>query len=277
MVTMAVLLLLAMHSNPVYAASPSAQGMPTDTNAWVVEQSELCAVAVQQAEQRYHLPHGLLIAIAKAESGRPITSMTDIRPWPWTIDADGSGLFLDSRLAAIAWVRSQIVRHSYVDVGCMQVDLEYHPHAFASLDQAFDPVANTDYAARLLLELYTGEAGGSWDVAVGLYHSHTGLLAAAYRDRVAMIGSDIQRGTLTGVPLYMRAIRQGTLRLPLIGGRVALINVHRQPALRARHSYTVCQIEKILGPYLNGGQRATACAATVRSPATFAGTKPETQ
>jgi hypothetical protein len=278
MVAMASLLLTGICGEAVHAETPTAKATTqTDTSTWVVEQSALCAAAVQQAEERYHVPHGLLIAIAKAESGRPITSLTDVRPWPWTIDADGTGLFLDSKPAAVAWVRTQIARHRFVDVGCMQVDLEYHPNAFASLEQAFDPVANTDYAARLLLKLYLGEAGGSWDVAVGLYHSHTAQLAANYRDRVAMIGSDIQRGTLVGVPLYVRAIRQGTLRLPLIGGRVTLINVHRQPALRTRHAYTVCQIERILGPYLNGGQRAAACSAPVHGPASLAQTEPETK
>ncbi len=269
-----VLLLAGSLSRPVRAEAPSvSKTISADTSAWLVEQSEFCAVAAQQAEQRYHLPHGLLIAIAKAESGRPINSLADVRPWPWTIDADGTGLFLESKPAAVAWVTTQIGRHSFVDVGCMQVDLEYHPRAFASLEQAFDPVMNTDYAARLLLRLYLGEAGGSWDLTVGLYHSHTSLLAAMYRDRVAMIGTDIERGTLAGVPLYMRAIRQGTLRLPLSGGRTASINVHRQPALRARHPYTVCQIERILGPYLNGARLASACPAAVPKPTSLARTE----
>jgi hypothetical protein len=271
-----VLLLAGSLSRPVHAEAPSAnKALPADRSAWLVEQSAFCISAAQQAEQRYHLPHGLLMAIAKAESGRPINSFTDVRPWPWTIDADGTGLFLDSKPAAVAWVTTQIGRHSFVDVGCMQVDLEYHPHAFASLEQAFDPVMNTDYAARLLLRLYLGEAGGSWDLAVGLYHSHTSLLAAMYRDRVAMIGTDIERGTLAGVPLYVRAMRQGTLQLPLSGGRTASINVHRQPALRARHSYTVCQIERILGPYLNGRALAAACPAALPKPASLARTEPE--
>ncbi len=273
----AALLLVAIDDRPARAATPSANATaPTDESAWLVQQSELCSAAVQQAEQRYHLPHGLLSAIAKAESGRPVTALSDVRPWPWTIDADGTGLFLDSQAAAIAWIRSQISRHSFVDVGCMQIDLEYHPKAFASLEEAFDPAANTDYAARLLLELYSGEAAHSWDVAVGLYHSHTLMLAAAYRDRVALIGSDIEHGTLVGVPLYVRAIRQGTLRLPLSGGRVTVINVHRQPA-RARRSYSVCQIERILGPYLNGGQRTAACAGTSHGPATLARSEPGTR
>ena len=31
-----------------------------------------------------------------------------------------------------------------VDVGCMQINLQSHPHAFASLEDAFDPGSNAD-------------------------------------------------------------------------------------------------------------------------------------
>ena len=195
----ALLWLLVVCSGPVHAARPSTSA--TDQAAasvWAAQQSELCAVALRQAEQRYHLPPALLASIARAESGRPITSLTDVRPWPWTIDADGTGLFLDSKAAAIAWMRATGARHSFVDVGCMQVDLHYHPDAFTSMEDAFDPAANADYAARLLVDLYRGEAGGSWDIAVGLYHSHTPLLAAEYRDRVALIGADVLHGVSQG-------------------------------------------------------------------------------
>ena len=226
---------------------------------WEEPQSALCTAALRDAEQRYNLPPSLLASIAKAESGRPITSMSDIRPWPWTIDADGTGLFLDSKPAAVAWVRQQQSRHQFIDVGCMQIDLYYHPSAFTSLEQAFDPATNVDYAARLLISLYNGEAAGSWDVAVGLYHSHTSLLAALYRDRVALIGTGVLHGTLTGVPLYVQAIRAGTLRLPLGNGHVTSINVHRQPVRRSRHSFTVCQIVAFLGPYLSGARRGAGC------------------
>jgi hypothetical protein len=127
------------------------------------------------------------------------------------------------------------------------------------MEDAFDPDMNADYAARLLQGLHDREAGGSWDVAVGLYHSHSPLLAAEYRDRVAMLGSDILHGSLKGAPLYVRAIRQGALRLPLAGGKTTLINVNRQPARHSRHPFTKCQIERILGPYLNDAGRGTAC------------------
>jgi hypothetical protein len=255
LVTVVLLSLLPVRGRIVHAEAPAA------ASAWALEQSSLCAAAVRQAEERFHLPNALLMSVAKAESGRPIASPTDIRPWPWTIDADGTGIFVDSKPAAIAWMKLMSARHSLVDVGCLQVDLHYHPNAFRSLEEAFDPVLNADYAARVLVDLYHGEASGSWDAAVGLYHSHTALLAAEYRDRVAIIGADLLHGTLKGVPLYVRAMRMGTLHLPLSGGREALINVHRQPAIRSRHPYSTCQIERILGPYLPGGLRNAPCRA----------------
>ena len=236
----------------------SAAEKPNSSN-WAVQQSELCTTALRRAEQRYHLPAALLQSIARAESGLPIIFLGNVRPWPWTVDADGSGLFFDSKTAAIAWVHDQALRHDFVDVGCMQVDLHYHPEAFASMEDAFDPDMNADYAARLLQGLHDGEAGGSWDVAVGLYHSHSAPLAAEYRDRVAMLGADILHGSLKGVPLYVRAIRQGTLRLKLADGKTTSINVNRQPVTHSRHPFTKCQIERILGPYLNDAGRGTAC------------------
>lgn len=239
----------------------------TSSEEWVVQQSSLCSSAIQKAERRHQLPSGLLGAIAKVESGRPVTAMNDIRPWPWTIDADGNGLFLDSKAAAVAWVATQATHHRYIDVGCLQIDLALHPRAFPSLTQAFDPMANADYAARYLTELYFGEAGRNWNVAVGFYHSHTIDLAAFYRDQVAMVGAQVLRGVLDPVPLYARAIRQGTLRVPLGSGRSTPINVNRQPAGRTHHRLAACQIARILGPYLNSSGSGSRCSQPVPSPA----------
>ena len=94
---------------------------------WLIRQSALCDAALLRAETRYQLPHQLLTSIARVESGRPITSLADTRPWPWTIDADGMGLFVDSKAAAIAWMTTQAAHHNFVDVGCMQVDLLLPP------------------------------------------------------------------------------------------------------------------------------------------------------
>ena len=58
--------------------------------------------AIQAAQARYAIPPGLLGSIAKVESGRPVATLTDIRPWPWTIDADGTGMFFDTKAEAVA-------------------------------------------------------------------------------------------------------------------------------------------------------------------------------
>ena len=66
-----------------------------------------------------------------------------------------------------------------IDVGCLQVNLMYHPAAFASLDEAFDPRINAAYAARFLNTLYAERR--DWAHAIAAYHSETPALGDAYR------------------------------------------------------------------------------------------------
>jgi len=144
----------------------------------------MCRAAITAAEQRYGVPGGLLLAIGTVESGR--RDETGVRqPWPWTVNGEGTGHYFDSKAQAIAWVRAaQAGGMRSIDTGCMQVNLKHHPDAFPSLEQAFDPFANADYAARFLRELRDGPAGGNWMRAVGFYHSQTPELAEPYRQQV---------------------------------------------------------------------------------------------
>ena len=220
---------------------------------WLTTQSTQCRAAIAAAETKYQLPPNLLGSIAKVESGRPIAGR--VQPWPWTIDADGQALFLDSEAAAVAWARLGLRRGvKFMDIGCMQVDWQLHPDAFKSLDQAFDPTANADYAARYLRSLYE-ESRGNWNVAVGWYHSHTLDLAADYRDRVALVGAGILTGIDAPEPLFQRAIRQGNLHMAMVGGGTLVINLHRQP--RGRHSITMsrCRVAMELAPLLSSRVR----------------------
>jgi hypothetical protein len=125
----------------------------------------------------------MLAAVAQVESGRPDTGTGAMRPWPWTIDADGVGQFFATKtqaVAAVAALQTQGVRS--IDVGCMQVNLMRHPEAFASLDQAFDPAANAAFAERFLNALY--RRTGSWLGSIAAYHSETPQIAADYQRRV---------------------------------------------------------------------------------------------
>jgi hypothetical protein len=222
---------------------------------WQASQTAQCRTAIAAAETKYKLPPGLLGSIAKVESGRPIASVGQVQPWPWTIDADGQALFLDSREAAVAWAQQGLKRGvQFMDIGCMQVDWQMHPHAFKSLDEAFDPNANADYAARYLRSLYV-ESQGNWNVAVGWYHSHTVDLAEDYRYRVALVGAGILTGIGGPEPLFERAIRQGSLRMAMVGGGTLIINIHRQPRARPAKAVSRCRIARELAPLLSSRVR----------------------
>ena len=227
---------------------------------WPEQQSQRCNAAIAAAELRHGTLPGLLSAIARAESGRPIPPLPGLQPWPWAINADGAAMYFDSKAAAVAWTRMTLDRGSrQVDVGCMQINLQSHPGAFASLDDAFEPASNADYGGRFLKRLQA-DAGGNWYVATGYYHSRTPDLAASYRERVAAIAEGRIPAASLGVPLYMRAIAQGTLRIPLAGGGVMRINLARQPTARARRRLSPCQVAAVLGSYMAPRARA-ACGS----------------
>jgi hypothetical protein len=148
--------------------------------------NRLCMSAIVQAERREAIPARLLGAVALAESGRPVTGGSAIVAWPWTVMAEGTGRYFDSKAEAIAEVRRLQARGvRNIDVGCMQVNLQYHPDAFANLDAAFDPARNVAYGADLLKSLR--QTAGSWSQAVAQYHSQDNERGRDYMARVMRI------------------------------------------------------------------------------------------
>jgi len=130
----------------------------------------LCEAAASRQERQSRIPRHLLRAIAAVESGRWDASTRANIAWPWTVTAKGTGRFLPSKDAAIRAVRAlQREGVTNIDVGCMQINLGYHPEAFGNLDEAFEPAKNVAYAARFLTELR--KTRRSWSSAVRFYHS----------------------------------------------------------------------------------------------------------
>ena len=143
-----LLALFALPALPALAQRAPAQGFPT------ASPSEACRVAIAATERAARLPPQLLAAIAKVESGRFDAVRNRVMPWPWTINAAGQSFFFTSKAEAIARVQElQAQGTASIDVGCLQVNLMHHPDAFPSLDVAFDPVANANYAGRFLNQL----------------------------------------------------------------------------------------------------------------------------
>ena len=142
-----------------------------------------CEQAGIAAEQAGGLPAGLLLAIGRVESGRWDAARGRMTSWPWTINAAGKGQWFDGKDIAAQTVRTLLDGGTRsIDVGCFQISLLYHPQAFDSLEQAFDPDANARYAARFLLSLFA--RSGSWESAVEAYHSANPALGFAYREQV---------------------------------------------------------------------------------------------
>jgi len=147
---------------------------------------DACARATAAIEREMALPPRLLHSISLAGSGRWDKERRAGRAWPWTINAEGNGQYFPTKAEAIAAVRALQARGvRSIDVGCMQVNLFHHPAAFASLEVAFDPVANARYAARFLTEL-RGQTG-SWPRAIAHYHSARPERGGPYWQRVATL------------------------------------------------------------------------------------------
>jgi hypothetical protein len=147
------------------------------------QSAQACRPSIKYAERVYGIPSDLLIAIGHVESDRLDSRRGIWDSWPWTVNVEGRGQFFDTKQQAVAAVRNLITQGiRSIDVGCMQVNLMYHPTAFADLDEAFDPRANTNFAARFLRDLF--RQTGNWTDAAALYHSATPALGTPYQRRV---------------------------------------------------------------------------------------------
>ena len=162
---------------------PAAAWSATQDSAGAAHPTASCETAIASAESAGRLPPHLLKAIGLTETGRTDPSTGDMHPWPWTINAEGQGQFFATKIQAISAAQALQARGvRSIDVGCLQVSLLYHPDAFATLADAFDPRANATYAARFLNALYAGSR--NWAHAIAAYHSETPALGEAYRTLV---------------------------------------------------------------------------------------------
>ena len=201
----AALLAAALAAAPAQAA-PEVSGLG-GVGAAAGEQGVLCRRAIRQAEMGSSVPAHMLVAIARVESGRRDPATGRSHPWPWTINAEGRGHYFETKAEAVAYARQLQARgvRSF-DTGCMQVNQYHHPNAFASLEEAFDPLANARYAVRFLTQLF--EKTGSWETASSWYHSANPEHGVPYRGRVvaAMAEEAKVSGTYAALPAPVPAL-----------------------------------------------------------------------
>lgn len=146
----------------------SAVAFAPDPNA-----GSICDRAALRAARDTNVPENILLAITRTETARHGS------PWPWTVNMEGDGHWFDTRAAALQFAEQRHATGSTsFDVGCFQINFHWHGDNFPSISAMFDPDLNAHYAARFLTELY--EELGSWDAAVGAYHSRTERYASRY-------------------------------------------------------------------------------------------------
>lgn len=165
----------------------------------------ICEEAARLVADETGVPPDVLRAISLTETGRADGGET--RPWPWTVNMEGKGIWFETEDDARAYVYEHFKRGARsFDVGCFQINYKWHHQGFASLDEMFDPLAGGRYAARFLAELYREK--GSWDAAAGAYHSRTPELAERY-----LASFRAHRADLAGRPADATDSGQSTLSL----------------------------------------------------------------
>lgn len=171
---------LVLFSNAIYAN----EDMDILPKKEQLTDSALCSVAAKQAGVEFGVNYDLLQTISAVESGRWDNLQNRYVAWPWTVNANGKGYYFASKEEAIAAVKDFQKRGiTSIDVGCMQVNLKYHGKAFASVDEAIDPVNNVKYSAKFLRSLYS-QNGNDWKRAARRYHSSNPNAGEVYTKRL---------------------------------------------------------------------------------------------
>jgi len=208
----------------------------------------LCAAAIDRQETRHKIPNKLLQAISMVESGRWDPKSRSKVAWPWTVTANGKGRYFPTKQAAIAHVmklKGQGIR--VIDVGCMQVNLHYHPKAFKSLSAAFDPKRNADYAAKFLTKLKREHR--TWRKAVQHYHSSTPAKRVPYQNKVYAAWQDTKRQASRPDATTARTRLQRTGR-QIDRAHRAKVSRYKRPSRAAAHRKSATTPKKA-GNYLS--------------------------
>lgn len=180
------------------------------TSARASDPSVICDHAAAVAAMRSGVPISVLKAISLTETGR--TQNGSLRPWPWTVNMEGKGVWFETEDDARAYVYQHYKRGARsFDVGCFQLNYKWHHQEFASIEEMFDPVKNAEYAAEFLKDLYAET--GDWERAAGTYHSRTPEHSNRYQKRFAELRAPLK--SEDGKPINPNAYDLVSARLPL--------------------------------------------------------------
>lgn len=161
-----------------------------------IQNGFICDQASYAASINHNVPFNLLKAVTRTETARTVRG--ELRPWPWTLNVEGHGIWFQSRSEALNYLRNQLsVGKQSVDVGCFQINTRWHLSNFSSLGEMLDPVSNANYAAFFLRNLF--EERNNWTEAVGAYHSLTQKHAQRYIQKYNLMLSQVEEVVVPSV------------------------------------------------------------------------------
>lgn len=155
-----------------------------------IKESAKCSLIFPYFEKKYRLPKDLLHAVSLQESQLMYPKHNISIVWPWTVNVNSKGYYFRTKAEAVRFTKIKLrAGIKNIDVGCMQVNLKYHPNAFNSIEQAFSPKKNIAYAAKLLKSNYLKSK--DWSKAVGNYHSYRKKNSVNYAKKILKISKNI--------------------------------------------------------------------------------------
>lgn len=126
-------------------------------------------------EKQNNIPSGLLMAIAKVESGYH----------PYAINIEGRAVFAKN-IADATYVIEEAVSSGIrnIDIGLMQVNYRWHGEKFVDIKEMLHPRTNIEYAGKLLASLY--KQHGNWHKAIRYYHSANSIHHRKYSRKITI-------------------------------------------------------------------------------------------
>ncbi|MDP6174944.1 MAG: transglycosylase SLT domain-containing protein [Rhodospirillales bacterium] len=204
---------------------------PAQAAKGVQYQGDICKTHTQRRERLKQIPRHLLGAISLAETGRWNEDLKASFAWPWTVTARGGGRFFATKQLAIAATQKLMDQgFTSIDVGCMQINMHFHPRAFPDLQAAFDPATNVAYAANFLIGLH--KETGDWQSAAAHYHSSNAAHNRDYQKKVVSLWNKARKRSSGSA---QRVAYQAPLK-PYAGGKrdlTRLLNTRFRGRLRA--------------------------------------------
>jgi len=149
--------------------------------------------AYRQVANEHGIPQEIFYAVALTESGKTIESLRRRRPWPWTLNIAGEGLYFGTRWEAWRAIDETLQRgHDSIDIGLMQVNWRFHQDKLQNTWLALEPRHNLRVAAAILRACYRERH--DWWLSVGCYHAPSNAERAyRYQQRVAVLWRQVRQ------------------------------------------------------------------------------------